>query len=92
MVGRPKPTRVHLCPHAEEKAKERNIDEQDIKQTLYHPDRVKPAKKKGRSIAERSFSSGAYKIQAVYSIEKDEYGSEFNVVTVMKLKRKGGRR
>ena len=89
---RPKPSDVHLCPHAQEKAKERNIDERDIKTTLYYPERTKPARKKGRRKAERAFSSGAYTIQVVYSIEEGEHGPLFNVVTAMKIKRKGGRR
>ena len=93
MPRKPKPTWVHLCEHAEEKVLERSVDEQDIKQTLYYPDRVKPVRREGLFKAERSFSSGSYKIQVVYSVKEDEYESEyFNVITVMKIKRRGGRR
>ena len=91
-MSRRKPNEVYLCPHAREKAKERNINEQDIKTTLYYPERTKPARKSGRTIAEREFSPGTYTIQVVYSIEEGEYGPLFNVITVIKIKRKGGRR
>lgn len=87
----PRPNRLYICPHAQDKAKERNVDEQDIKKTLYYPNRTKPAREKGRFKAERGFSLGAYTVQVVYSIEEDEFGPIFNVVTVMKRKRKGGR-
>jgi hypothetical protein len=92
LASRGRPNKVHLCSHAEEKAKERNIDEQDIKRTLYYPDRTRPTKKRYRTKAEKAFNSGAYKIQVVYSIEEDQFGPMFNVITVMKIKRKGGRR
>ena len=92
MAGGGKPNKVYLCSHAKEKAKERNIDEQDIKQTLYYPDRTRPTRKRHRKKAERAFNSGAYTVQVVYSIERDQFGPMFNVVTVMKKKRKGGRR
>jgi hypothetical protein len=92
LASRGKPNKVHLCSHAQEKAKERNIDEQDIKQTLYYPDRTRPTRKRYRIKAERAFNSGAYTVQVVYSVERDKFGPMFNVVTVMKKKRKGGRR
>jgi Domain of unknown function (DUF4258) len=92
LASRGKPNKVYLCSHAEEKAKERNIDEQDIKQTLYYPDRTSPTRKRHRKKAERAFNSGAYTVQVVYSIEEDQFGPMFNVITVMKKKRKGGRR
>lgn len=91
-MNKGKPNRVCICSHAEDKAKERDIEESDIKSTLYYPERTKPARKKGRTIAERAFNSGAYTIQVVYSIEEDRFGPMFNVVTVIKIKRKGGRR
>jgi hypothetical protein len=92
LASRGRPDKVYLCPHAEERAKERNIDEQDVKQTLYYPDRTRPTKKRYRTKAEKAFKSGAYTIQVVYSIEEDQFGPMFNVITVMKKKRKRGRR
>jgi len=92
LANKGKPNKRYLCLHAEQKAKERNIDEQDIKQTLYFPDRTKPTRRRHRKIAERAFKSGAYTVQVVYSIERDQFGPMFNVITVMKKKRKGGRR
>ena len=92
MASGGKPNKVHFCSHAQEKAKARNIDEQDIKQTLYYPDRTRPTRKRHRKLAERAFNAGAYTVQVVYSIEEDQFGPMFNVITVMKEKRKGGRR
>ena len=93
MTQKQKPNKVYYCSHAQERMKERNIKDDDVLDTLYKPQRVKRARKKGRFVAERAFSSGSYDIQVVYSIEDDEYGLPmFNVITAMKIKGKGGRR